>query len=322
MYMTTLCRHALVALIAFFTALHSGEAYAGKKIGVFLYSSETRYMDAFRGFKDGMKKEGFQEPETTYLLENAYANKATAVGLVQKFAESNMDLYFTAGTSATVLLTKTITDKPVVFSAVYDPVKSGIAKSWRSSGNNTTGTSTIIPMSMVLDTLKLLKDVKRLAVLYNTGELNSEYQLRDLIELQQSRGLKVLPVPITKKEDVVSVLPEVMRTSDAVYVTGSNLVDSQITYIMEMAVKYRTVTITHLDDLVEKGVLLGVTSSSYQIGFQAGEKAAKILKGAKPASLPIETTKKPVIVLNQRSAQAAQILIPDKLAKIIDRKIK
>ncbi len=320
--MTTLCRYALVALVVFLAALHSSEACAGKKIGVFLYSSEIRYVDAFRGFKDGMKLEGFGEPETTYLLENANGNKATAAGLVTKFAKSNMDLYFTAGTSATILLSKNITDKPVVFSAVYDPVKSGIARSWRSSGNNTTGTSTIIPMSILLDTLKLLKDVKRLAVLYNPGELNSEYVLRDLMDLQQSWGLKVLPVPTTKKEDVIAVLPEVMRTSDAVYVTGSNLVNSQLTYIMEMAAKYRTVTITHLDDLVEKGVLLGVTSSSYQIGFQAGEKAAKILKGAKPASLPIETVKRPVIVLNQRSAQAAQIQIPDKLAKIIDRKIK
>ncbi len=320
--MTISNRYVAVILAAFLTALYATDACAGKKIGVFLFSSETRYQEAFRGFKDSLKQEGFGEPETVYVVENANGNKATAADLVHTFAESKLDLFFTLGTSATTMLSKTITVKPIVFSVVYDPVKSGIAKSWRSSGNNTTGTSTIIPMSTLLDTLKLLKEVKSLAVLYNPAESNSEYLLRDLMELQQSRGLKVVPVPMTKDKDFTYVLPEVMRTSDAVYVTGSNFVDSHIHDIVASAGKFRTVTLTHLEDLVEKGVMLGVTTSPYQIGRQAGEKAAKILRGARPASLPIETSKKQIIIFNQKSANAAQIQVPPKLAAIIDRKIQ
>lgn len=320
--MTTFFRYALAALILFLTAISADKAFAGKKIGVLLYSSETRYQEALRGFKDGMKAEGFGEPETTYTVENANANKAVAAELVKKLAASKMDLYFSAGTTATSMLAKTITEQPVVFSVVYDPVKRGITKSWDSSGNNTTGTSTYIPMSRMLDTLKLFKDVRRLAVLYTPGESNSEYVLRDLMKLQQSHGIKVLPVPMNNQEDFTYALPEVMRTSDAVYVTGSNFVDARVADIVRLANRSRTITISHLEDLVEKGVLLGLVSDSYQIGRQAGAKAARILRGTKPADIPIETAKKPVVILNQRSAQAAQIQIPQQLAEIIDRKIR
>ena len=96
---------------------------------------------------------------------------------------------------------------------------------------------------------------------------------------------------MTKKEEVGQILPEVVRTCDALYVTGSNLVNSQIATIVEMATKANVVTITHLDDLVAKGVLLGVCSDSYQNGRLVGEKAVRILKGAKPSSIPIESPK-------------------------------
>ncbi len=320
--MTTFRRYTLTAAAIFLAMLCSGEACAGTRIGVFLFSSENRYQEAYRGFREAMKQEGYSEPGTTYVVENANGNKASAAELVKKLADSKFDLYFTTGTSATTALSRVVKDRPIVFSVVYDPVKSGIAESWRSSGNNTTGSSTLLPMSAVFDMLKLLKDVKKLAVLYNPGESNSEYTLRDLMALQQSRGIRVIPVPMTKNEDFTSKLPEVMRTSDAVYVTGSNFVDSHISDVVASATRYHTATVTHLEDLVEKGVLLGVTSDSFQIGRLAGEKAAKILKGAKPSAIPIETSRKHVVVLNRKSARAAQIRIPDGLAAIVGRNIK
>jgi len=202
----------LVSAVVFLTlSLFSIEAQAQRKIGVLMFSEETRYIEALKGIKDKLREGGFGEPKTTFIVEQAGGNKARAAELVQKFAAEKLDLIITLGTSSTIAVSREIKDVPIVFSMVYDPVEAGIAKDWKSSGNNT---------------------------------------------------------------------------------TGSNLVNSQVSVIVGMATKAKVITITHLDDLVEKGVLLGVCANSYSVGQLAGEKAVKILKGGKPSSIPNRICKK------------------------------
>ena len=168
---------AVVFLIVF---LFSIEARAEKRIGILLFSEEVRYIDVTKGFMETLKERGFGESRTKIITENAGASKAKAAELVQKFAAAKMNLIFTAGTHATIAVTQEIKDVPIVFSMVYDPVEAGIAKSWKSSGNNTTGTSSKVPMSKLLGSLKQYAPVKRLAVLYTPGEKNPKAQLKDL----------------------------------------------------------------------------------------------------------------------------------------------
>ena len=130
----------LVSAVVFLTlALFSIEAQAQRKIGVLMFSEEARYIEAEKGIKDKLREGGFGEPKTTFIVEQADGNKARAAELVQKFAAEKLDLIITLGTSATVAVSREIKDVPIVFSVVYDPVEAGIAKDWKSSGNNTTG---------------------------------------------------------------------------------------------------------------------------------------------------------------------------------------
>jgi len=291
-----------------------------KKIGIFLFSEETRYTLAEKGIMDKLKEEGYEAPRTRFIVENAEYNKATASDLVKKFLTSNMDIIFTIGTSATVPIVREIKGTPVIFAVIYDPVAAGIAKDWKNSGNNTTGASSMVPMSRILDRLKQLKSIKRLAVLYTPDEINSVLVLKDLRQLQSLYRIKVVPVPLSEKEEISQILPEVIRTSDALYVTGSNLVDSQVSMIVNLATKAKVVTITHLEDLVQKGVLMGVCADPYQIGRLAGEKAIKILRGQKPSSIPIETSKKYKIIVNMKTLRAGQFQITqDFLAGVTDK---
>jgi len=316
-------KNFLVSAVVFLTlALFSIEAGAEKRIGVLLFSEEARYIEATKGFMDTLKERGFGEPQTKIIIENAGANMAKVAELVQKFAAAKMDLIFTGGTSATTAVAREIKEVPIVFSVVYDPVEAGIAKDWKSSGNNTTGTSSKVPMSKLMDSLKVFAPVKRLAVLYTFGEKNSEAQLKDLQGIQADYGIKVVPVPLTRTEEVAQLLPVVIRSTDALYVTGSNLVNSQISIIVDMATKGKVITITHLDDLVEKGVLLGVCSDSYRMGRLAGEKAVKILKGARPSSIPIESLKQFDVMINLKTAKAGDFQVPPDFMKTVRRTIK
>jgi putative ABC transport system substrate-binding protein len=82
------------------------------------------------------------------------------------------------------------------------------------------------------------------------------------------------------------------------------------------------ITITHLEDLVEKGVLLGVCADAHSMGQLAGEKAVKILKGGKPSSIPIELAKQSDVILNMKTAQKGQFQMPPNLTKAVTRTIE
>ena len=315
-------KRILVLAAVFLSAVSfSREAMAERKIGILMFSEEVRYNEAMTGITDRLREEGYSEPNTRLIVENAGANKARAAELVKKYSTEKMDLIITLGTSMTIPVAREIKNVPIVFGVVYNPVEAGIAMGWKSSGNNTTGATTIFPMAKVIDILREFRKVGRLAVLYTPGEKNSEAQLKDLRDVQHLHDIRIIPVPLTKKEEVGQILPEVVRTSDALYVTGSNLVNSQVATIVNMATKANVVTITHLDDLVAKGVLLGVCSNSYQNGRLVGEKSIRILKGAKPSSIPIESPKNHSVMMNMETARTGRFRIPEDFMKKVTREV-
>src|SRR3989337_150017 len=242
---------------------------------------------------------------------------------IQKGAKmGKIKIFIAIRTTATIAITREIKDVPVVFGMVYDHIEAGIAKDWKSSGNNTTGVSPKVAMSKLVSSLKELAPVKKLAVLYTPGEKNTEIQLKELQELQSSLQIKVIPIIMAKKEEVARTLSAVVHTVDAFYLTGSGVVGTTVPIIVAIANQAHVVTITHLDDLVEKGALLGICANSNLVGHLAGKKAVQILKGAKPSSIPIEIEKKLDFILNMKTAKAGQFQVPLSFMKKVTRTIE
>lgn len=312
----------LVSLLISMIHVVPVEARGDKRIGVLLWSAEPRYTESQKGVMEQLKKEGFGEPSVKFIVENAAGNKAKAAEVAHRFAAAKMDLVVAVGTTAAIAVTGEIKDVPVVFSMVYDPVETKIARDWKSSGNNTTGASPKVPLARLVHSLKELTPVKKLAVLYTPGEKNSEAQLKELQGAQDETRVKVVPVPLTSKEDVVQILPEVVRSVDAVYLSGSSVVGATVGAIVEMATRAKVVTISHLDDLVDQGVLLGVCANPYVVGRLAGEKAARVLRGAKPAAIPIESLKKVEVIINMKTARAGKFQVPSSFMKSVTKVVE
>ncbi len=298
------------------------EAMAGKKIGVLMFSEEARYYESLKGIKKQMEKEGFMEPEVKYTVENADGSKVKATELVQKFSAMKIDLIVTLGTSATVAIAKEIKNIPIVFGNVFDPVEAKIAKSLESSGNNTTGVSSGVPMDTLVKTMKEFAPVNKMAVLYTPGQKNSEIQLLALKEIEVTSKIKIIPVILSKTEEVDQVLSGMTHLVDAIYLTGSSIVGMVVPIIVDRANKAKLITVTHLDEYVDKGVLMAVSANSYRLGLLAGGKAVKILKGTKPSSIPIENDSKLDIIINNKTVKSGQFLIPPAFLKKVTRTIE
>ncbi len=307
----------ITAVVFLISGLFSARAMAEKKIGILLFSQEARYSEAKDGILDQLKKDGLGEPAVKYTIANAEGSKAKAAKVAQEFAEAKMDLIFTMGTNAAIAVMKEIADVPIVFTSVFDPVDVGIAKSLESSGNNTTGISSRIPMSNIMDCLKEFAQVKRLAVLYTPGEKQTEIQVK---ELQKAGSkIKVIPAPLSNKEEAVHILQAVVHSADAVYLTGSSIVVASASVIADMAVREKVLTITHIEELVDKGALMGIIPNSYLVGRLAGEKAVKILRGATPSSIPIEPEKKFAYIINKKTLKAGGFHLPSSIMNKITK---
>lgn len=302
--------------------LSSSEARADKKIGVLLWTDAKNYTDSLKGIMYQLKKEGFVEPKTTFIKENAEGDKVKAAALAQKFAAAKLDMIIVIGTSAAIAAAKEIKDVPIIFSTVFDPVEAQIVKDWKSSYNNVTGASNKISMSIMMKILKELQPVKKLGALYQPNEKNSVSHLKDLLEAQKGAQIKVVPIPITAKEDLPRLLPDALETTDAIYICGSSIIGDMIPTVADMAIKTKKITVTHLVERVEKGMLLGVVADSYAVGLLAGEKAVKVLKGAKPSDVPIGMLKKPELYLNMKTAKAGQFKIPPAFMKKVTKTVE
>jgi putative tryptophan/tyrosine transport system substrate-binding protein len=86
-----------------------------------------------------------------------------------------------------------------------------------------------------------------------------------------------------------------------------------------MAIKAKIITISHLEDLIAQGVLLGVCADSYLSGRMAGEKALMVLKGVKPSAIPIETLKEYNIVINKKTLKAGGFQVPSDFMKSVTK---
>lgn len=314
----------LFMLIAAFFTLEPicAEAKGEKRVGVLLFSEENRYLAQGKGAVEQLAKEGFREPGVKFFIENAGGSKAKAAELARKFAAQKLDLIFAFGTSAALAVATEIKDVPLVCGA-YDPVESGIALDWKSSGNNTTGVSPKIPMSKLVSSLKELAPMKKMGVLYTPHEKNSEAVLKELVALQDDFRIRIIPVPLTREDEITELLPEVLRVAEAIYLTGSGIVGKNVSKIVDAATKARVVTVTHLEDLTEKGVLLSMVANQYIMGRLAGKKGAKILMGAKPSAIPYETLplKQMDLILNMKTAKKGGFRIPPSLMKKVTKTI-
>ena len=130
-------------------------AAAEKRVVMLMFGEEDRYAAQKKGALEQLAKEGFKEPGVRFSFENAQGSKAKAAQLARKFASRKPDLIFAFGTSAALAVASEIKDVPLVC-GTYDPVESGIALDWKSSGNNTTGVSPKFPLSRLVGSLQEL----------------------------------------------------------------------------------------------------------------------------------------------------------------------
>jgi putative tryptophan/tyrosine transport system substrate-binding protein len=270
-------------------------------------------LDASRkGFIDALKEKGFEEGKNLKIdFQNAQGEQANAQTIANKFVSNKVDLILAIATPSAQTAYNATKDIPILITAVTDPVQAGLAKSMEKPETNVTGTSDNVPIETQFELLKkLVPSAKKVGILYNTSENNSEIQVNSAKKAAPGFGLEILTVGITGVNDIPQSLSSLIGKIDVLYVPTDNMVASSMPIIADQCFKNNIPIIGSEKGQVEQGAIATTGIDYYKLGFQTGVVAAEVINGKKPKDIPITTLKDMQLVINTDAVKKLKISVP------------
>ena len=275
-------------------------------------------LDANRqGIIDRLSELGYKEGrDVVYDIQIAQGNIATANLIAKKFVGDKVDLIVAIATPTAVAAAKATRDIPIVISAITDPVGAKLVESLERPGRNVTGTTDLSP---VKDQLALFKEiapkVRRIGIIYNAGEPNSVTLVRLAREAAKELGYEIVEATVANSAGVMAAAKSLVGRADAVYVPTDNTVVSALEAVVKVCQDNDMPLITGDTDSVARGAIAAIAIDYYELGRQTGDMVARILKGANPAEMPVETLKNFELHVNVKAAEAMGVKLPEAFVK-------
>ena len=233
-----------------------------------------------------------------------------------EFVRLKVDVIVTAGTDATIALKKATSEIPIVFAAVGDPVGTGLIASLAHPGGNVTGLSNE-QADLAGYRLELLREVvpsvRRVALLGNIGSPLILLEMKAAEEAAPKLGLDVFRLGVRKTEDIESAIESVKDRADALYVCTDPLISTNRVRINILAVGEKLPTMNSFREYVQAGGLISYGPNFPDLFRRAGDFVDKILRGVKPADLPVEQPVKFDLMINTTTAKVLGLTIPEKI---------
>jgi ABC-type uncharacterized transport system substrate-binding protein len=262
------------------------------------------------------------------LVERRYANGRAELlqSLAEELVRLKVELIATRGTPAAVAAKNATTSIPIVMVSAGDPVRTGLVASLARPGGNITGYSTVSPELDAKD-LSLLRETlpaaQRIGVLVNPNNPISAVRQQESDQVYRSFGMQPIIIAVTRESELENAVAEIARQrAQALMVVDDPLFFVHRVRIMNAALRYSLPTIVEDREMLKAGGLLCYAFSSPEQNRRVAAFIDKILRGAKPADLPIEQPTKFELIINLKTAKALGLTIPQSVLLRADEVIK
>jgi len=298
-------------------------------VGLLDQRSPDELANRLRGFRQGLKEAGFVEGE------NVAIEYRWAKGEYDRLPELAAELVrrevaviaATGGHPAAFAAKAATTSIPVVFVASDDPVKLGLVASIARPGGNLTGIN-FFSAELTAKRLELLRELvpaaTRVAVLVNPANVaNVDNTVREVGVAARAIGLRIQILNASTIHEINAAFATLVREhADAVFVGIDPFFNSRRTQLVHLATRYAVPASYPARDFAEAGGLMSYGTNIADAWHQVGIYAGRILKGAKPADLPVVQSSKFELVINHQTAQMLGLAVPDKLLATADEVIE
>ena len=313
---------AMVTAALMLTACGSGETGdSGKKVykvGVTQYADHPSLDNCRKGFIEGLKENGFTEGDNLEIeYKAAQANDSMNTQIAQTFANSGMDLVCGIATPSAQALYVACREKkiPVVFNAISDPIGAGLAVSETEPMEGISGISDLLPVE---DQLKLIRAVlpeaKKIGILYTTSEANSVSTIEIYKDLAPKYGFEIVDRGISKQAEVTQAADVLLNEVDCISNLTDNTVVAALSAVLEKANAKKVPVFGSEEEQVKNGCIASAGLDYVALGVQAGNMAAKVLKGEDISKMPFETIKESKLTVNESVASNLGIEIPEEVS--------
>ncbi len=274
-----------------------------------------------KGFKAALEKEGFIEGKNIEIdRQNAQGDQSNCAIIARKFEDDQVDLIHAISTpnaQASVKVSKTI---PIVFSSVTDPVSTGIVPKLGNTGTHVTGVSDRWPIALQC---KMYQDLapaaKRWGTIYNAGDVNVTFHIKEMKEAVEKLGGTLVEAHISNSSEVMQAAQSLVGRVDAIHITSDNTAVSAFEAITKVCNANDIPLFAGDRDSTPRGAVAAYGLDYYKIGYTAGEKAAKILKGEDPGKVPAGLASGYSLWISLKHAKEQGIEIPAALVEKADK---
>jgi putative ABC transport system substrate-binding protein len=304
---------AILAVLLALLGARDGEAQ--KIYSIASLNTSEQFVSSFDGFKARMVELGYREGRNVrYDFYNSKGDHQLLQEIAEKLAQQKPDMIVTSSTSATVAAAKATerTLTPVVFLSAGNPQK--LIKSFASSGSHIAGISSA-SLELVAKRFELLKELapksKKIAMPIDPKGINYAASISEVNQAAAKMGFTVWEIPVATSDELVKAAHAITRKQvDAIFIPPDSLVSDRVDILVKQAMQERLPVVCSLLSLVERGCLATYAADYVALGRQGAILVDKILKGARPAELPIEMPHKLNLVLNLKTAKAIGLAIP------------
>lgn len=291
----------------------SGESVEGEtsdaddtvKIGTLHYIDHESMTDSETGFYKALEDNGYVEGENLEVQTlSAQGTQSNLNTMAEQIADDNQ-LILAMGTAAAQALANVEQEKPIVFTAVTDPVDAGLVESQEEPGKNMTGSSDYMPVSQQIELLLSLDpEAEAVGVVYDQSEPNSSIQAEEAIQTIEDAGLEAVITTVTSTNDVQQNLSSIINDIDLLYAPTDNIIAATMSTVRELTVSNGIPSVIGAPAMVEEGGLATYGIDYETIGYQAGEIAVEIIEGnADPATTPYQNAKELELFVNEEVAE-------------------
>jgi len=305
----------------------SAEAQEAKKvyrIGYLRGTNLSASSPTLGAFRQGLRELGYAEGKKI-IIEYPSAEKSLSARAAE-LVRLKVDVIVTSGATNTRAAKEATTTIPIVFSQDPDPIGNGLVTSLARPGGNITGLSSLVA-DLSGKRLELLKEVlpklSRVAVFGNSANAGNGTQLRETERAAGVLGIQLQYLNLLTTKDIETAFREANKErAEAVFVLRGPVLGPEGTLIAQHAVKSRLPATYPQSGTVEAGGLMSYGVNQNDLERRAATYVDKILKGAKPADLPVEQPKKFEFIVNLKAAKQIGLTIPPNVLVRADRVIK
>ena len=317
---------AIISILCLAALLVAGSSMAADKfkIGVTTIVSHPALEADQKGFEAALADAGLGPDKVEYDYQNAQGEMSNAQQIAQKFKSDQVDLVHAIATPTAQAAVKVITDIPVVYSSVTDPVDAGLVKTMGPDGGNVTGVSDAWDIEGQFTLYQeMLPQAKKWGTIYNAGDANSVVNVNRLKEAAKKLGLEIVEVTVSNSSEVFTAAQSLTGRVDAIYITSDNTVVSAMEAVAKFCNQADIPLFAGDIDSVARGCVAALGFDYFQVGYTAGKKAALILKGEKKAGeIPSSLTENPSLYLNLKAAKNQGVTVDKKFIEMAKKVIE